>query len=371
MNLTLIWLMALPIIGAAVVYYMNRETHPWFVGPVAALPGMALIGIVFAVSYGSAVIDTEIWNGKVVSKNREHGSYQRSYECMCTTSTDSKGNTTRSCQTCYEDHYTVNWTCNTTIGQFTIDSEDSTSRRVYDTPDPQRYTIIKAGDPAAKTSSYTNYVQAVPHSLFAAMSDVEKRKFAGKLPAYPDKVFDHYRINRFVSTGFAFTDAQQWNDDISLMLRDLGPQKQVNVIVVVAKTDDRAFVPALREHWEGANKNDVVLVIGSLDGRKIEFVDVISWTKSEIFKVQLVDRIRDIGLIERTQVMSALQDQIAKNFERRRMREFEYLKGEIDPPEWLIWTLVVVLVIGYAAGALGLNRVAGPTFGRRMVRRWS
>jgi hypothetical protein len=36
-------------------------------------------------------------------------------------------------------------------------------------------------------------------------------------------------------------------------------------------------------------------------------------------------------------------------FERKRMRDFEYLNTEIDPPLWVLVTVVVLLLIAYAA----------------------
>lgn len=355
MNLTIVWMLALPIFGALAFYYIaGKGLSDWRIAPLTAIPGLALVGLVFLASYGAAVNDTEIWNGQITSKERVHGTYQESYECNCTR--DSKGN--KSCSTCYRTHYTVHWYAHSTIGRFTIDSEDSTWRSVYNTPDPGRYTAVQVGDPCSKTNSYTNYVQAVPDSLFHSSSKELSARFQSMLPQYPDRIFDHYRINRFLTPGFAFTDAPLWDRDVGMMLRELGPSKQVNVIVVVVKTADPDYVFALRDQWEGANKNDVVVVMGSLDGVKIEWTRIISWTKSEIFKVQLTDSLSALGVIDRTKIVPIIHDQIAKNFERRRMREFEYLKGQIDPPTWLLTLTIVLLVVGYGGGALYANRVA-------------
>jgi hypothetical protein len=73
---------------------------------------------------------------------------------------------------------------------------------------------------------------------------------------------------------------------------------------------------------------------------------VISWTKNELFKVQLRDSIQELGTIQRAPILSALQEQIGKNFERRHMAEFKYLETEIDPPTWLMITTVIVLLLG-------------------------
>lgn len=370
MNTTLLLMFVLPIICGALLFY-KFKTHisrafgraGWLALPAVIVPGALLIGVVFAASYGSAVIDTEIWNGKVTGKDRKHDSYQRSYDCNCRTVRSCSGSgkdrscsSREICDTCYEDRYTVTWKCNSTIGDFTIQKLDEGSRSVYNHPDPDRFTSILVGDPVAKTNTYTNYVQAVPESLFSPANEAVKRKFANMLPAYPVNIYDIYRIDRFVQVGFNFTDAAQWNKDISNMLRDLGPSKQVNAIVVLVKTADPNYVYALRDAWEGANKNDVVLVIGSLDGRKVEFADVISWTKRELFKIELRDSIMQLPVIDRQSVLKLLETQISKNFERRRMREFEYLAGEIDPPMWLLLTTALVIVVGYAAAGFIIHR---------------
>jgi hypothetical protein len=379
MNTTLLSMMALVVIGAGAFFYFNRDSFAQGMGkrgsllgiPLMILPGALIVGLAFALSHGSATSDTEIWSGAVTSKDRVHGTYEKPYDCRCRPETSCRGSgkdrscsTSQKCDTCYETRYTVKWSCNTTIGGYTIDSEDSTWRTVYSKPDPARYSVINVGDPVSKTSSYTNYVQAVPESLFKPGSESLRAKYAKMTPVYPDKIYDIYKIDRFVQVGFAFTDAPAWNLDISNMLRTLGPKKQANVIVVVAKTADANYMYAIRDAWEGANKNDVVLLIGSEDGQKIAWVDVISWTKREIFKVQLRDEVLALGTIDRTKIMPIVQRQIETNFERRRMREFEYLSNEIDPPTWLLGLIGVVLVVGYGGGALYLNRVARPTPGR-------
>lgn len=375
MSILFFLLLIIPIIGAVFIYTQNRDQG--FILPLASFAGGTIfVAIVFgAVSVG-VTSDVEILNGKVIGKTRVHGTYEESYDCNCRTQTRTVGSgenqrteSYTECDTCYRTHYTVKWDCQTTLGEFRIDSEDRLSRSVYETPDPHRYTIIKNGDPVAKRSGYTNYVQAVPESLFATIDGRVKQQFAHLLAPYPIDVYDFYKINRFVSPGFAFTDAAQWNEDISASLIDLGFAKQVNLIVVIAKTDDPQYTHALREHWEGANKNDVVLVIGSLDGQRIEFVDVISWTKNELFKVELIDRIRDMNIIERKQILTAVQHQITKNFERRRMREFEYLSEEIAPPAWALWTLSVFLIGVYGTLALGLNGKLQTVY-KQFMRKW-
>jgi hypothetical protein len=360
MNTTLILYMIVPLFAGVLTLifagYQRREAQ--IAGGAVFLGGVIATVIVFAASHGLATSDTEIWNGKITSKDRVHGSYVRTYECNCTESCSGTGaqrSCTKTCQTCTEDHYTVNWDCASTVGKYTIDSKDWTSSSVYMLPNPQRWTIIKPGDPVARTHSYTNYVQAVPESLFKPSSASLKAQFASLVPAYPDQVFDYYKLNRFLTPGYNSPDAPAWNAGISELLKDRGPTKQVNVIVVVAKTADANYVYALQDAWEGANKNDVVLVIGSAAWPKIDFVDVISWTKRELFKVQLRDNVMALGQIQRDPILGILAAQIDTNFERRHMKEFKYLSNEIDPPTWLLAALGAFIIIGGIAGVWFAN----------------
>ena len=360
MNTTFLMLIAVSFLMAGVAAYMVRDkfrelgTLKGIIAiPIMALPGILLTAIIFGVSYGSAVHDIEIWNGQVVNKSRVHDSYIRTYQCNCRQVCSGSGSSrscTTQCDTCSEQRYTVAWNCNTTVGSFEIYSLDSTSRSVYSAQDPMRYVTIKPGDPAAKRSNYVNYVQAVPDSLFKLASEDLKKSFAKITPEYPDKVYDIYRLNRFLTPGFLFTDTDEWNASISDFLKEAGPKKQVNLIVVIAKTTDRNYIYALRDAWEGANKNDVVLVIGSADGTTISWVDVISWTKREIFKVQLRDEIFQLGTISRESIMKVVAHQINTNFERRQMKEFSYLENDISPPAWVISLLLALMVITYSAG---------------------
>lgn len=372
MNVTLMWLLLLPI-GLGVPLWYVRRTHPNALGAsiIFTLVSTVLVLLMFFLSRSAATSDIEIWNGQVTGKERVHGTYERPYECRCrqvqscTGSGKDRSCTSRKeCDTCYETRYTVNWRCDSSVGSYTIDSEDSSFRSVYSKPNPQRWEIIQKGDPVAKRSSYTNYVQAVPESLFTASSGSTKERFAKLIVPYPDQVYDIYKLNRFLTPGYSSPDTAAWNESISLMLRELGPQKQVNAIVVIAKTNDPNYEYALRDAWEGANKNDVVLIIGSAEWPKIDFVRVLTWSKSELFKVELRDSVLALGTIQREPIIQILQTQIQKNFTRRKMADLKYLESEIDPPTWLV--ILTVLVLISAAG--GVWYVLRPM--SRNVRRW-
>ena len=123
------------------------------------------------------------------------------------------------------------------------------------------------------------------------------------VPTYPKNIQDYYRINRAISVGVAVPDIQQWNADISNILKQLGPQKQANVIVLFVNTNDPQYEYALRSAWLGGKKNDIVVMIGSTEYPKIDWVRVMSWTDKEIFKIELRDAIQELENIDREKII--------------------------------------------------------------------
>jgi len=311
----------------------------WAEMAVASVLAIVVAGAVYGFGLYDQTADQEIWNGQLVSKQRIHDTYEQSYECNCTSSTDSKGNTTRSCQTCYETHYTVEWLCNTTIGTLQYDKLDSTSRSVYKKPDPFLYTRAQVGDPVSRSVAFTNYVKAVPDSLFH-QHDIQK--FEKLIPPYPGNIYELYRINRALAAGVMIPDLADWNQDISLILRKLGPQKQANVITVFVNTNDMNYVQALEGKWIGGKKNDIIVIMGVTQYPKIDWVAVSSWTDSQIFKVQLRDAITEIGVVDRSKIIAAIEQHTMKSFVRKKMKDFEYLKAQIEPSATVL-TLAVIL----------------------------
>lgn len=361
MNTTMLFLILFAAICTAVAHHfmINRDAR--------ILAASGVLGVLIAIGgfYGGvagAAADTEILSGHVTGKTRKHDTYEDPYDCNCKKVRECSGtgskqscSTSNKCDTCYETHYTVKWDVQSTVGDFRIADKDSTSRLIYVYPDPPRWMNVQTGDAAAKTHTYMNYVQAVQSSLFTKDAKAEQAKFATLIPAYPDKIYDLYKIDRFLSPGYSINDAASWNADIGNMLRTLGREKQVNAIVVIAKTDDPKYEFALSTAWEGANKNDVVLVLGVKTWPKIDFVRVISWSTSTMFNVELRDEVMKLGEINRIQIMTALESNIRKSFVRKQMKDFEYLSIEVSPPTWLI-ALTSIFIALSSAGAVLLSR---------------
>lgn len=294
--------------------------------------------------------DIEMLNGQVLSKERHHGRYERSYECNCKqVCTNSSGHEScySKCDTCYETHYTVRWFVDTSVQQITIQERDSTSRSVYDDPNPTRYTEIQKGDPVTIPHWYVNYVKAAPDSLFHA-SRASGVAFANKLPPYPGQVYDIYKLDRAVTVGVPVPDLAEWNRDISKYLGTVGPSKQVNLIVVFVDTADSNYIHALSGNWIGGKKNDVTVVVGTTQYPTIDWVRVLAWTDREEFKVRLVHELEELTTIKRQEFLDVIKTRIDGMYQRKPMSDFKYLEYSFDPP---VWVVVLSLVVGVLSAA--------------------
>ena len=338
---TFLWFMLLPILCGIVLAIVlpRRNKQNLQLTAIYTVITSIVVAVTFAGASAISFADVEIINGQVTAKNRVHDEYTRSYDCFCTT--NKKGH--RTCQTCTEQRYTVSWDIETTVGGVNVEKLDKDSKRVYLSPDPRQYANATIGEPASRRNHYINYVQAVPNSLFTPATRDLREKFKNLIPAYPDKIYNLYKNDHVLSPGHNL-DLSEWNNLVANELRTLGREKQVNLIFVIAKTADPQYEYAIRDAWENGNKNDVIVLIGSTMFPRIDFARVITWSKSEIFKIELRDKILEHAKMD-NDIIHLTVKQIKTNFERRHMSEFEYLQSEVEPPMWVLICLVFCIFV--------------------------
>lgn len=299
--------------------------------------------------------DVEILNGQVTGKYSKRVSCEHSYSCNCTqvcSGSGDKRTCSQVCQRCFHHDYDVDWVLNTTLGSIKISRVNSRG-----TTEPPRYTRAQAGDPVAQTNSFTNYVKAAPDSLFNTLAQKQAlQQFAQKLPSYPDDIYDYHYVNRVLTDEVPLPDASGWNMELARLLRDLGPSKQVNVVIVFTKEADPRYADALNASWLGGKKNDVVVVLGTPAYPDIGWARVLSWTDREVFKVQLRDALQDLKTVDRASVLSTIDQHIRSGFTRRSMEDFSYLENEIEPPGWAIGLLVFLSVLASVGASVYLSK---------------
>lgn len=355
-----------PLIWFVGAKWFIRTTFNWVEFGISCLVTFLLLALFFYTGKYSAIHDTEILNGQVIKK------YQRTEDCpggwndwpdsfcsnyvtrevrvypdRCTT--DSKGHET--CYPRYKTQYKYiydwerRWYVQDSFTTHQISRVDDQGAK-----EPQRWTIAYVGEPASTTHGYTNYVQAVPESLFNNTKGVT---YDTTIPPIPDEVHDYYRSNHVVlyKANVNGETVKKLNLEIGNILKIAGPSYQANVIVVLTGIDDQSLRYSFERAWVGGNKNDIVIFLGiAPNQQKFTWVDVMTWARNynnELFQVTLRNALMDYekGLTDPADMMNVVLSNIKDKYDRPQMKDFEYLKSSIQPPTWVMWFLGVLSVI--------------------------
>ena len=137
-------------------------------------------------------------------------------------------------------------------------------------------------------------------------------------------------------------DLKAWNLELSEVNADIGPKVQANAVVVIGKQIPQDYFYALEQHWISGKKNDIIVVISVDETGKIEWTEVMSWSKDRLFDVVLRDHINEVGTLDRNAIMSHIRTDAFALFKRRPMSDFEYLKSAItpSPTQWVVFMLI-------------------------------
>lgn len=293
-------------------------------------------------------MDTELINGYVENKYSQRVSCSHSYECNCTYYTDSNGNRQRRCQTCYEHPFDVSWIVDTTVGDISISRVNSQG-----TIEPPRFTEVEINEPVTRRNSYMNYVKANPDSIF---NDTEHTHLMDthefNIPNYP-VIHDVYRVNRVVVASHQIPRDlfRDLSESISMELRTLSAEKEVNIVVVVTHESNPQYANALKYEWLGGKKNDVVIVLGMPEYPNIEWIESFGWAEGSRIFNEINDHYRGQELDTET-FATDLSVIIREHYARQEFSQYDYLLDELSPPLWaiiigFILNLIVCVVVGW------------------------
>ncbi len=332
MNAYLLLLFIPPLIAVFVMKYLYHEEIT--LGEMAAqfLLPILLITVVWGVSRYSTMHDTNFLNGEVTDKKQVRVSCSHSYSCNCVTTT-TNGHSSTTCQTCYDHSNDWDWRVYTTVGKFNISRIDR--RGSYE---PARWTAVQAHQPVALEDSYVNYIRAAPESLFNMAA--ARGMYKDKLPEYP-KSYDYHYADRVIPWGISVPELRLWNYSLAMMLRQVGPAKQANVVIVMTDQPE-SFANALKAQWIGGKKNDIVVVIGT-QYPVIKWVEVFSWAKNDYANVSIRSALLGSRTLNPATTIKLIEDNIVLNYERRPMEDFKYLADEAVPSTWV---LLLALILG-------------------------
>jgi len=289
--------------------------------------------------------DREVINGEVVKKYVETrhcytncGCCRNSYPCHCRTRCSGSGKS-RSCyivcDTCYAYSWEKYYHVDANISRYEINVIDPQGINT-----PPRYDRVKIGDPVTETTSCTNYVKGAAHSLFHKENLTTKYT---AFPEYPIEVYDYYKIDRAISLDVNISNINYLNDKIADINKNIGFKKHGNVINVFANKVEPDYIYALQANWKGAKKNDIVILTHITNYPNYDWVQVFSWSKNELFNVQLRDGLNNHKVVD-DKYFDIILHTSMKQFERKEMKEYEYLKYEIEPPTWIMWLTIIIIV---------------------------
>lgn len=360
MTQLLMLLLFFPIIIPIIMRYVLHKT-------ISTLEMGITIGVTCLVVIGVCVLgvanqtdDEELLNGKVIKKIMKHEecpsgwhSYTDDFCTEYTTrevcvgmncTTDSNGN--QSCVPEYETEYKYiypweqKWFILTNLKEFYIERIDDQGAK-----EPPRYKKVNIDDPVSIPHTYTNYIKAVPDSLFNNSANI-LAKYEKHIPPYPH-IYDIYNVNRILLVGIKKAPHfDKLNVELGKMLGRLNPQKQVNVNIILTNIQDPEYSRAVEQKWVGGKKNDVTIVFGVANNQIVWF-DVFTWARNKgngVFVSTLKDELQPLKIVD-LQLINKLESTIRLKYDRPHNSDFEYLTSKIQPSDTMIMIAVILEII--------------------------
>lgn len=304
---------------------------------------IVLIGIFYTIAFFMSNASTQVLHGQVVEKVRDEYTRTETYSCRC----DSDNN----CSTCTRTYYGVRWYFDTTVGRVNIQRKETQSRRVWRTPDPSAYTFTNKYDHCAVEDLYLDYTKS-QHSVF------NKRLLgseAANVVHYPT-VYNHCRINNVINLGVPDIDANALNKELLDRMKEVGAQKQLNLILVLTRSQDRGFKNHLEAQWNGGRKNDFVVIIGVLNS-KISWVDGFTFQDTINNHKAVLAVQRTLEKQDLTNVVNTVVDVAVKHYTRTPMKDFKYMLSELRlSTGWAILFGIITLTVHAILTTVILNR---------------
>lgn len=312
---------------------------------VQLFASLILTGVVVVCSYYSQTSDYTTINGQVTEKVRDNDSHEESYDCRCRTVSSGGKNPTTStkCDTCWRTVYTVDWYLKSTIGSIDIDHDRSYSPTIWLTSDPDQYTRAYVGEPCSKKDFFVNYIKSAEKSLFNTSNYEVKSTLP--VPTYPE-LYGIYQIDNVLNVGTTVS-IREWNDYLRDRLKTLSPEKQVNIILIFANTNDKMYRYKVEKEWTGGKKNDYVVIIGTTDSKTASWVDGFTFGLSHGNHLMLSEVQSELTgkELKKELIVGAITDKVAEKFVRKSMKDFKYLAKDIQPSDTATFILIALQLL--------------------------
>lgn len=98
-----------------------------------------------------------------------------------------------------------------------------------------------------------------------------------------------------------------------------------------------------RSYWQGGNKNEFTICVGTDNSGKLDWVKCFSWMDKPELEVEVQDYFTEKGKIDLSDFSDWMPKQIEQHWHRKQFKDFDYLEIEVtDTQMWWILTIVMI-----------------------------
>lgn len=308
------------------------------------------------------LLQSEFWGGKVTKAVYEE-KWTEEYNCDETVCTGSGKNERcrtvhKTCYTYHPDEFYIISSNNTKLNMNetnwkTYQKEFGASEtKVHRSGQTTTSKLLGEGDiwncypnieiPVAEVHDYINYIVASKMTIrksFKSELTEDDKKGLFNYPQLESNKYGRIALNRIIGN----VD-QKIKNELQLGLDKISikyaKDKQVNVFLYVLNNKDRSFIPKIESNLK-FNKNDAILLLNVVDD-KISWSDSINFLSGEEFSVSSKNGFDNLELNNTKEILTKYEDLIKNDWKRVSMKNFEYLKGDVDID--VKWQLLVILI---------------------------
>lgn len=343
-------LLIIPILNAFILFYFFRKKIDLI--EYSILFFGSLIFILFAkfIFEKANITDTEIW-GEYATRINYYEPWDEYIHRICIkqvpSGTDSNGNTTYTTVTydcSYVQYHPEKYTMITNIGnEIEITKEKylyykkkwnnsffKELNRPYHNIDGDVYYSNWNNDFNYMITYFTehyfeNRVKG-SNSIFNETNlDTVNYKGLIKYPELKNNQIGAYQVN---SQKLISEDLLKANDELIKYNAFYGSKYKIRMSVLIFLNKTQDYYEQQRLFWLNGKKNELIVVIGVNDSLDINWVNIMTWSDSELLKSQLKAKIYDMKRLCYECLNSFIIEEMKINWKRKDFSDFDYLTIE-------------------------------------------
>lgn len=214
--------------------------------------------------------------------------------------------------------------------------------RRFHTKDGDRYVCHFPGDdakliPFTSEHAYENRVRVAP-SLFEYNQEPH-----GAVYDYPTRIYEAAPS----VIGSRATPEERHAFDV--LNARLGHPLNVRVLALIRPNTSPSAAWNQEVAWLGGHRNELVIVIGTYQGRTVQWCRVFGWTQSESLKVAIRQQVLAQDELDLVALAGWLTEALPQSYEARDMSHFNYLPVDVS---WWVYLLAGLLAAGGNVGLM-------------------